>query len=76
MHQNLSLQGGETHKPGYGSGKFYEHKSAHKGHKGSYHEGQGTLSRIFKLVKYNGTLSTKKLNWEKEKPNLSRTCHA
>ncbi|NXQ73541.1 MBP protein, partial [Quiscalus mexicanus] len=41
--------GGETHKPGYGSGKFYEHKSAHKGHKGSYHEGQGTLSRIFKL---------------------------
>lgn len=55
MHQNLSLQGGETHKPGYGSGKFYEHKSAHKGHKGSYHEGQGTLSRIFKLVKYNGT---------------------
>uniref|UniRef100_A0A8C3D8G7 Myelin basic protein n=1 Tax=Corvus moneduloides TaxID=1196302 RepID=A0A8C3D8G7_CORMO len=41
--------GGEGHKPGYGSGKFYEHKSAHKGHKGSYHEGQGTLSRIFKL---------------------------
>ncbi|XP_063253743.1 myelin basic protein isoform X4 [Prinia subflava] len=41
--------GGEAHKPGYGSGKFYEHKSAHKGHKGSYHEGQGTLSRIFKL---------------------------
>uniref|UniRef100_A0A803XPK0 Myelin basic protein n=1 Tax=Meleagris gallopavo TaxID=9103 RepID=A0A803XPK0_MELGA len=37
------------HKPGYGSGKFYEHKSAHKGHKGSYHEGQGTLSKIFKL---------------------------
>ncbi|POI33825.1 hypothetical protein CIB84_002423, partial [Bambusicola thoracicus] len=45
--------GGEGHKPGYGSGKFYEHKSAHKGHKGSYHEGQGTLSKIFKLVKYN-----------------------
>uniref|UniRef100_A0A8C6ZLC3 Myelin basic protein n=1 Tax=Nothoprocta perdicaria TaxID=30464 RepID=A0A8C6ZLC3_NOTPE len=41
--------GGEGHKPGYGSGKFYEHKSAHKGHKGSYHEGQGTLSKIFKL---------------------------
>uniref|UniRef100_H0ZFI2 Myelin basic protein n=1 Tax=Taeniopygia guttata TaxID=59729 RepID=H0ZFI2_TAEGU len=48
--------GGETHKPGYGSGKFYEHKSAHKGHKGSYHEGQGTLSRIFKLV--NGSTKT------------------
>uniref|UniRef100_A0A8C6ZJN4 Myelin basic protein n=1 Tax=Nothoprocta perdicaria TaxID=30464 RepID=A0A8C6ZJN4_NOTPE len=43
------LRGGEGHKPGYGSGKFYEHKSAHKGHKGSYHEGQGTLSKIFKL---------------------------
>ncbi|XP_006029270.1 PREDICTED: myelin basic protein isoform X1 [Gavialis gangeticus] len=42
--------GGEGHKPGYGgSGKFYEHKSAHKGHKGSYHDGQGTLSKIFKL---------------------------
>ncbi|XP_044282455.1 myelin basic protein [Varanus komodoensis] len=40
--------GGETHKPGYGSGKFYEHKYAHKGHKG-YHDGQGTLSKIFKL---------------------------
>lgn len=53
-YKNLSLQGGEGHKPGYGgSGKFYEHKSAHKGHKGSYHEGQGTLSKIFKLVKYN-----------------------
>ncbi|XP_077640760.1 myelin basic protein isoform X3 [Lonchura striata] len=45
----MQAKGGETHKPGYGSGKFYEHKSAHKGHKGSYHEGQGTLSRIFKL---------------------------
>uniref|UniRef100_A0A8C3GF18 Myelin basic protein n=1 Tax=Cairina moschata TaxID=8855 RepID=A0A8C3GF18_CAIMO len=45
-----SGKGGEGHKPGYGgSGKFYEHKSAHKGHKGSYHEGQGTLSKIFKL---------------------------
>ncbi|XP_028941124.1 myelin basic protein, partial [Antrostomus carolinensis] len=41
--------GGEGHKPGYGSGKFYEHKSAHKGHKGSYHEGQGTLSQAFFL---------------------------
>uniref|UniRef100_A0A8C4XSA4 Myelin basic protein n=1 Tax=Falco tinnunculus TaxID=100819 RepID=A0A8C4XSA4_FALTI len=47
----MQAKGGEGHKPGYGgSGKFYEHKSAHKGHKGSYHEGQGTLSRIFKLV--------------------------
>ncbi|XP_042716380.1 myelin basic protein isoform X2 [Malaclemys terrapin pileata] len=43
-------KGGEGHKPGYGgSGKFYEHKSAYKGHKGSYHDGQGTLSKIFKL---------------------------
>lgn len=66
IYENLSLQGGETHKPGYGSGKFYEHKSPHKGHKGSYHEGQGTLSRIFKLVKYNWTLSTKK-NWTGKK---------
>ncbi|XP_074800839.1 myelin basic protein isoform X3 [Natator depressus] len=42
--------GGEGHKPGYGgSGKFSEHKSAYKGHKGSYHDGQGTLSKIFKL---------------------------
>uniref|UniRef100_A0A8C3BGR0 Myelin basic protein n=1 Tax=Cairina moschata TaxID=8855 RepID=A0A8C3BGR0_CAIMO len=50
----MQAKGGEGHKPGYGgSGKFYEHKSAHKGHKGSYHEGQGTLSKIFKLVKYN-----------------------
>ncbi|XP_010076858.1 PREDICTED: myelin basic protein isoform X2 [Pterocles gutturalis] len=46
----MQAKGGEGHKPGYGgSGKFYEHKSAHKGHKGSYHEGQGPLSKIFKL---------------------------
>lgn len=44
-------QGGETHKPGYGSGKFYEHKYAHKGHKGYRYDGQGTLSKFFKLVK-------------------------
>uniref|UniRef100_A0A452GRT1 Myelin basic protein n=1 Tax=Gopherus agassizii TaxID=38772 RepID=A0A452GRT1_9SAUR len=45
-----SGKGGEGHKPGYGgSGKFSEHKSAYKGHKGSYHDGQGTLSKIFKL---------------------------
>ncbi|XP_072854835.2 myelin basic protein isoform X2 [Pogona vitticeps] len=41
--------GGETHKPAYGSGKYYEHKYAHKGHKGYYHDGQGTLSKIFRL---------------------------
>ncbi|XP_061450155.1 myelin basic protein isoform X2 [Rhineura floridana] len=46
--------GGETHKPGYGSGKFYEHKYAHKGHKGYHHDGQGTLSKIFKLVCFKG----------------------
>ncbi|XP_066480050.1 myelin basic protein [Tiliqua scincoides] len=40
--------GGETHKPGYGSGKFYEHKYAHKGHK-YHHDGQGTLSKLFRL---------------------------
>uniref|UniRef100_A0A8D0BH97 Myelin basic protein n=1 Tax=Salvator merianae TaxID=96440 RepID=A0A8D0BH97_SALMN len=45
----LQAKGGETHKPGYGSGKFYEHKYAHKGHKGYHHDGQGTLSKIFKL---------------------------
>lgn len=45
------LQGGETHKPGYGSGKFYEHKYGHKGHK-YYHDGQGTLSKLFRLVMY------------------------
>ncbi|KAJ7338614.1 hypothetical protein JRQ81_012516 [Phrynocephalus forsythii] len=41
--------GGETHKPAYGSGKYYEHKYAHKGHKGYYHDGQGTLSKLFRL---------------------------
>ncbi|XP_067393625.1 myelin basic protein isoform X2 [Emydura macquarii macquarii] len=46
----VQAKGGEGHKPGYGaSGKFSEHKSAYKGHKGSYHDGQGTLSKIFKL---------------------------
>uniref|UniRef100_A0A8D0L153 Myelin basic protein n=1 Tax=Sphenodon punctatus TaxID=8508 RepID=A0A8D0L153_SPHPU len=46
----MQAKGGESHKPGYGgSSKFYEHKSAHKGHKGHYHDGQGTLSKIFKL---------------------------
>ncbi|XP_025021259.1 myelin basic protein [Python bivittatus] len=45
----LQAKGGETHKPGYGSGKFYEHKYAHKGHKGYHHDGQGTLSKLFKL---------------------------
>ncbi|XP_053100414.1 myelin basic protein isoform X2 [Hemicordylus capensis] len=49
----MQAKGGETHKSGYGrsgygSGKFYEHKYAHKGHKG-YHDGQGTLSKIFRL---------------------------
>uniref|UniRef100_A0A670IAH2 Myelin basic protein n=1 Tax=Podarcis muralis TaxID=64176 RepID=A0A670IAH2_PODMU len=41
--------GGETHRPGYGSGRFYEHKYAHKGHKGYHYDGQGTLSRLFRL---------------------------
>ncbi|XP_070603535.1 myelin basic protein isoform X1 [Erythrolamprus reginae] len=41
--------GGETHRPGYGSGKFYEHKYAHKGHKGYRYDGQGSLSKFFKL---------------------------
>ncbi|XP_060100077.1 myelin basic protein isoform X3 [Heteronotia binoei] len=43
--------GGETprHGYGYGSGKFYEHKYAHKGHKGYHYDGQGTLSKLFRL---------------------------
>ncbi|XP_060630941.2 myelin basic protein isoform X3 [Anolis sagrei] len=36
--------GGETHKPGYGSGKFF---GGQKGQKG--YDAQGTLSKIFKL---------------------------
>ncbi|XP_077209043.1 myelin basic protein isoform X2 [Paroedura picta] len=42
-------KGGETPKHGYGSGKYYEHKYAHKGHKGYHYDGQGTLSKLFKL---------------------------
>ncbi|KAH0617864.1 hypothetical protein JD844_016524 [Phrynosoma platyrhinos] len=40
----LFFQGGETHKPGYGSGKFLERQKGHKGY-----DAQGTLSKIFKL---------------------------
>ncbi|XP_008106963.1 myelin basic protein isoform X3 [Anolis carolinensis] len=36
--------GGETHKPGYGSGKFFERQKGQKGY-----DAQGTLSKIFKL---------------------------
>ncbi|XP_042319201.1 myelin basic protein [Sceloporus undulatus] len=36
--------GGETHKPGYGSGKFLERQKGQKGY-----DAQGTLSKIFKL---------------------------
>ncbi|XP_048364313.1 myelin basic protein [Sphaerodactylus townsendi] len=41
--------GGESPRHGYGSGRYYEHKYAHKGHKGYYHDGQGTLSKLFRL---------------------------
>ncbi|KAM9307547.1 myelin basic protein [Gastrophryne carolinensis] len=44
---------GETHKPCYGgsSPRYYEHhKSSHyKGYKDAHRDGQGTLSRIFRL---------------------------
>ncbi|XP_060100075.1 myelin basic protein isoform X2 [Heteronotia binoei] len=47
----MQAKGGETprHGYGYGSGKFYEHKYAHKGHKGYHYDGQGTLSKLFRL---------------------------
>ncbi|XP_075069310.1 myelin basic protein isoform X3 [Mixophyes fleayi] len=46
--------GGEGHKSAYGgsSPRFLEHhhhKSSHKGYKDAHRDGQGTLSRIFKL---------------------------
>ncbi|XP_073487325.1 myelin basic protein isoform X2 [Aquarana catesbeiana] len=44
--------GGEGHKTCYGgsSPRYYEHhKSSHKGYKDAHRDGQGTLSRIFKL---------------------------
>ncbi|KAM4688958.1 myelin basic protein [Discoglossus pictus] len=43
--------GGEGHKACYGSGPRYleHHKSSHKGYKDAHRDGQGTLSRIFKL---------------------------
>ncbi|XP_066435573.1 myelin basic protein isoform X2 [Eleutherodactylus coqui] len=44
--------GGEGHKSCYGSSspRFFEHhRSFHKGYKDSHRDGQGTLSRIFKL---------------------------
>ena len=45
------LQGAEGQKPGFGyGGRASDYKSAHKGLKG--HDAQGTLSRIFKLVRH------------------------
>ncbi|XP_044148651.1 myelin basic protein isoform X1 [Bufo gargarizans] len=44
--------GGEGHRACYGgsSPRFFEHhKSSHKGYKDAHRDGQGTLSRIFKL---------------------------
>ncbi|XP_053324280.1 myelin basic protein isoform X2 [Spea bombifrons] len=43
--------GGEGQKPCYGSGARYfeHHKSSYKGYKDAHRDGQGTLSRIFKL---------------------------
>ncbi|XP_040290260.1 myelin basic protein isoform X3 [Bufo bufo] len=45
-------KGGEGHRACYGgsSPRFFEHhKSSHKGYKDAHRDGQGTLSRIFKL---------------------------
>lgn len=45
------LQGAEGQKPGFGyGGRASDYKSGHKGLKG--HDAQGTLSRIFKLVRH------------------------
>ncbi|XP_063307706.1 myelin basic protein isoform X1 [Pelobates fuscus] len=43
--------GGEGQRPCYASGTRYfeHHKSSHKGYKDAHRDGQGTLSRIFKL---------------------------
>ncbi|CAH2284598.1 myelin basic isoform X1 [Pelobates cultripes] len=44
-------KGGEGQRPCYASGARYfeHHKSSHKGYKDAHRDGQGTLSRIFKL---------------------------
>uniref|UniRef100_A0A7N4NFH8 Myelin basic protein n=1 Tax=Sarcophilus harrisii TaxID=9305 RepID=A0A7N4NFH8_SARHA len=42
--------GAEGQKPGCGyGGRASDYKSAHKGYKGAHPDGQGTLSKIFKL---------------------------
>lgn len=55
----LFLQGAEGQKPGFGyGGRASDYKSAHKGFKGV--DAQGTLSRIFKLVRYPLLSSTER----------------